>query len=72
VILDMILPDMGGGDVFDAIKEIDPGATVLLASGYSLEGQAERIIKRGCDDFIQKPFTIEQLSQKIRELIGNG
>jgi PAS domain S-box-containing protein len=72
VILDMILPDMGGGDVFDAVKEIDPRAKVLLASGYSLEGQAERIIKRGCDDFIQKPFTIEQLSQKIRELIGNG
>ena len=72
VILDMILPDMGGGDVYDAIKEIDPQAKVLLASGYSLEGQAERILKRGCDDFIQKPFTIEQLSHKIRELIGNG
>jgi len=71
VILDMILPDMGGGDVYDALKEIEPGAKVLLASGYSLEGQAERILKRGCDDFIQKPFTIEQLSQKIGALIGD-
>ncbi len=71
VILDMILPDMGGGDVYDALKQIEPHAKVLLASGYSLEGQAERIMKRGCDDFIQKPFTIEQLSQKIGALIGD-
>jgi len=72
VILDMILPDMGGGDVFDLLKEIDPSAKVLLASGYSLEGQAERIIERGCDDFIQKPFTIEQLSQKIGSVMGGA
>jgi CheY-like chemotaxis protein len=71
VILDMILPDMGGGEVYDSLKAIDPSARILLASGYSLEGQAERILERGCDDFIQKPFTIEQLSQKIGELIGN-
>jgi CheY-like chemotaxis protein len=65
VILDMILPDMGGGEVFNSIKAIEPGIKVLLASGYSLNGAAQQILERGCDDFIQKPFTIEQLSQKI-------
>jgi signal transduction histidine kinase/CheY-like chemotaxis protein len=72
VILDMILPDVSGGSVYDSIKAIDPVAKVLLASGYSINGQAERILERGCDDFIQKPFTIEQLSEKIGAVLGRA
>ena len=72
VILDMILPDVGGGEVFDALRAIDPGALVLLSSGYSLDGQAENILDRGCNDFIQKPFTVEQLSQKMGTVMGQG
>ncbi len=69
VILDMILPDISGGEVFDEIRQIDPKVKVLLASGYSLNGAAQGILERGCDDFIQKPFTIEQLSQKINGVL---
>jgi PAS domain S-box-containing protein len=65
VILDMILPDLNGGEVYDELKAMDPDVKVLLASGYSLGGAAQAILQRGCNDFIQKPFTIEQLSQKI-------
>jgi CheY-like chemotaxis protein len=72
VILDMVLPDVSGGEVYDSLKSVDPGAKVLLSSGYSIDGQAERILGRGCDDFIQKPFTIEQLSQKIGIMLGEG
>jgi len=72
VILDMILPDIGGGDVYDALRTIDPDAIVLLSSGYSLDGQAERILERGCNDFIQKPFTVEQLSQKMGAVLGRS
>jgi len=72
VILDLILPDMSGGEVFDALRSIDPGVKVLLSSGYSIDGQAEEILKRGCDDFIQKPFTMEQLSHKVRVVLGRG
>jgi len=68
VILDMIMPGMGGGKVFDKIKEVNPGAKVLLSSGYSIDGQATEILRRGCDDFIQKPFSINKLSEKISEL----
>ncbi len=71
VILDMIMPDMGGGAVFDRLKSIDPHVKVLLSSGYSLSGQAEEIMSRGCAGFIQKPFSLEQLSLKIRELFDN-
>jgi two-component system cell cycle sensor histidine kinase/response regulator CckA len=69
VVLDMIMPDLGGGAVFDRLKAIDPGVKVLLSSGYSLSGQAEQIMSRGCSGFIQKPFSIEQLSVKIRNIL---
>ena len=69
IILDMIMPDMSGGEVYDTLKEINPDVKVLLSSGYSLDGQATEILERGCDGFIQKPFSIRQLSQGIRKLL---
>jgi PAS domain S-box-containing protein len=69
VILDMIMPNMGGGEVFDELKRISPRVKVLLASGYSMQGQAREIMSRGCFGFIQKPFTIEDLSLKIRSAL---
>jgi PAS domain S-box-containing protein len=69
VVLDMIMPEMGGGETFDRLKEINPNVKVLLSSGYSIEGQANEILKRGCDGFIQKPFRMRMLSRKIREVL---
>ena len=72
VILDMILPEMDGGEIFDRIKEINPEVKVLLSSGYSLNSQASRIMMRGCRGFIQKPFSIQELSLKVRGGIEPG
>ncbi len=73
VILDMILPGMSGGETFDRLKEIDPAIRVLLCSGYSIEGEAQQIMDRGCNGFIQKPFQLKNLSQKVREILdGKG
>ena len=69
VILDMIMPDLSGSETYDRFKEINPGIKVLLSSGYSIDGQATEILKRGCDGFIQKPFTMEQLSRSIRKVL---
>jgi len=69
VILDMIMPEVGGGKTYDLLKEICPNIKVLLASGYSINGQATEILERGCGGFIQKPFRIDELSQKIREVL---
>jgi CheY-like chemotaxis protein len=69
VILDMVMPGIGGGETFDRLREWDPEVKVLLASGYSLEGQAEQIMARGCNGFIQKPFDISALSAKLRSLL---
>jgi PAS domain S-box-containing protein len=69
VILDMIMPNMGGGEAYDRMKEVNPNIKVLLSSGYSIDGQATEILKRGCDGFIQKPFKMNELSERIREIL---
>jgi CheY-like chemotaxis protein len=71
VILDMIMPDMGGGEAYDRMKEINPDIKVLLSSGYSISGQATEILDRGCDGFIQKPFNMSRLSQRIRKILDS-
>ncbi len=70
VILDMIMPGIGGGEVFDKLREMDRNVKVLLSSGYSINGQAKEIMDRGCGGFIQKPFAMEELSRKVKEVSG--
>jgi signal transduction histidine kinase/CheY-like chemotaxis protein len=72
VILDLIMPGMDGSKVFDRIREIKPNMPVLLSSGYSLNDQADDILQRGCNGFIQKPFNISKLSQKVRKILDKA
>jgi sensor domain CHASE-containing protein/signal transduction histidine kinase/CheY-like chemotaxis protein len=69
VILDMIMPDMNGEETFKRLAEINPDIKVLLSSGYSINGQAQEIMARGCKAFIQKPFNLEDLSFQIRGIL---
>jgi signal transduction histidine kinase/ActR/RegA family two-component response regulator len=69
VILDMIMPGMSGGETFNLLKELNPEIKVILSSGYSLDSMASRIMENGCRSFIQKPFNLSFLSQKIREAL---
>jgi len=69
VILDVIMPGMRGGEVYDKMKEITPRAKVLLLSGYSVDGEASEILERGCNGFLQKPFSLQELSGKLKEVI---
>jgi CheY-like chemotaxis protein len=69
VILDMIMPGISGGETFDRLRGINSGIKVLLSSGYSIEGQAQEILDRGCNGFLQKPFQLEKLSRKVREML---
>ncbi|MFB3925311.1 MAG: response regulator [Syntrophales bacterium] len=72
VIMDMIMPEMGGAELFELLKIINPGVKVILSSGYSMDGQAARIMEAGCRAFIQKPFSISDISKKIREVLDEG
>jgi PAS domain S-box-containing protein len=71
VVLDIVMPDMSGGEVYDRLKDINPDVKVLLASGYSIDDQAREIMERGCDGFIQKPFSMKTMSDKISEILSN-
>jgi CheY-like chemotaxis protein len=64
------MPEMDGGKTFDRIRNLLPEMPVLLSSGYAINGQATEIIKKGCHGFIQKPFNLSQLSQKIRQILS--
>jgi PAS domain S-box-containing protein len=69
VILDMIMPGMDGSTTFNRIREIQPDMPVLLSSGYAINGHAENIMRRGCNGFIQKPYNISDLSNKVRNVL---
>ena len=71
VILDVVMPDMGGEETLARLKSIKPSVVVTLSSGYSLDGQVTKIMQQGCKTFIQKPFTINVLSQKLREALDS-
>jgi len=69
VVLDMILPGMGGGELFDALKAMEPGLKALISTGYSVEGEVSDLMRRGCKGYIQKPFSMRVLAKEIRRLL---
>jgi len=70
VILDVEMPDLSGEKVFRALREISPGIKILIASGYGKEYLETSIFKSRIENFLPKPFNIEQLSYQINRLLG--
>jgi CheY-like chemotaxis protein len=69
VILDMIMPEMGGAETFNILKSIDPSMKIILTSGYSIDARPTKMLEKGCNGFIQKPYTVQALSQQVREVL---
>jgi two-component system cell cycle sensor histidine kinase/response regulator CckA len=69
VLLDMIMPGLEAADVYDKLAAINPDIKVVLSSGYSLDQRAREILDRGCSGFIQKPFNMQVLQEKIGEVL---
>ncbi|MBN1770446.1 MAG: PAS domain S-box protein [Deltaproteobacteria bacterium] len=69
VVLDMVMPGLGGRETFHRLRALDPGLRVLLASGYSLNGEARELLDRGCRAFLQKPWSLAELSLKLRRVL---
>jgi CheY-like chemotaxis protein len=72
VILDLIMPGMHGSVAFDHIRGLREDLPILLSSGYALDGQAAEMMQKGCNGFIQKPFSINALCQKVRALLDES
>jgi two-component system cell cycle sensor histidine kinase/response regulator CckA len=72
VILDMIMPRLSGSETYERLKEINPDIKILLSSGYSIDGAANKILKGNDDGFIQKPFNIKKLSSKVQQVLSKS
>jgi DNA-binding NtrC family response regulator len=68
VFLDMIMPGIGGAEVFEHMKKINPDVRVLISSGGDINDQMFEILKNGSDRYIQKPNTLENLSECFNDL----
>ena len=69
VILDMIMPDMNGCQIYRAMREMAPDIKVLLCTGYSVDGPAQEILATGCCGYLRKSFDAATLSTKLRQII---
>jgi CheY-like chemotaxis protein len=69
VILDMNMHGMSGGVVFEELRKLKPDVKVLLTSGYGLDGQIQELLDSGACGFVQKPFSIAALTQKLSGIL---
>jgi len=69
VIFDLVMPGLSGGELYSRLKRLNPDVKAILSSGYSMDGQAKGILDSGCNEFIQKPFNMQQLSKKINQTL---
>ncbi len=70
VLLDMILPDISGDQVYYEMVKVNPGVAVVLASGYNVNRQISALLNQGCLDFVQKPFQTQALTTKVRHALN--
>ena len=68
-ILDVFLPDMGGKAIYPLIMKARPNLKVIVYSVYPVSGEPREILDAGAEDFIQKPFIIAELSEKLKKVL---
>jgi len=71
VVLDIVMPEMGGREAFARMREINPQARVLLCSGYSVTGEAQEMLDQGAVGFLQKPFPMQSLADQVARALGD-
>jgi CheY-like chemotaxis protein len=69
VLLDLVMPEGGGAAAFESIRAEDPAAAVLIVSGFSHEGEVQRLLAAGAAGFLQKPFTARELAEALARII---
>jgi PAS domain S-box-containing protein len=70
VMLDVAMPRKSGIESFEEIKAIDPAVKILLMSGFKQDERVQKLLARGVDDFIQKPYSLVELSKKLKKILG--
>ncbi len=69
VILDLIMPEMGGTQCLEGLLRLDPSVKVVIASGYSAYGTTRDALASGARGFVSKPFDISQVLEVVRAVL---
>lgn len=72
LLLDIKLPDMDGAAIYPIARELRPDTKVIVCSGYALDGPTQALIDAGADGFIQKPFSMDRIAEKINEVMSSS
>jgi two-component system, cell cycle sensor histidine kinase and response regulator CckA len=72
VILDLIMPVMGGKECLKELLKIDPQMNVIIASGFSADASNDEILGLGARGFISKPFRFEELLRQVRKTLDQS
>jgi PAS domain S-box-containing protein len=71
VLLDLVMPVMSGKEAFTELKIINPEVKVLLSSGFRHDARVDEILNAGADGYIQKPYSLFDLSKAIKNLLSD-
>jgi CheY-like chemotaxis protein len=71
VMLDMMMPGMGGGECFRLLREINPAVRVVLTTGYGLDGMAQELLDEGVIECVQKPYIVADLSKIVADALAS-
>ncbi len=70
VLMDITMPEMDGIQALKAIKEMDPGACVIMCSAMGQQAMVIEAIQSGAKDFIVKPFQAERVLEAVKKVVG--
>ena len=71
VLLDMLMPVMGGAECFAALHARDPGLPIVFASGFSGDTDVEQMVNNGAAGWLQKPYKLNELARVIRTALSS-
>lgn len=70
VLMDITMPEMDGIQALKKIKEMDPGASVIMCSAMGQQAMVIEAIQSGAKDFIVKPFQTERVLEAVKKVVG--
>lgn len=71
MIFDLSMPVMDGRQIYAKVRELKSNLPIIIVSGYPIDEDDDRMIRQDpCSEYLQKPFSLEDIEQKIRLLIG--
>ncbi len=71
VILDLVMPRMGGKQCLEVLLGMDPGMKVIIASGFTVDGRTKEVVDAGARGFIRKPYELRQMLKEIRKVLDH-